>query len=100
MAALATRKFSLFRKATSRNLYSTLQDSSCSLDYSTRHHSASYTTSWRHHPVKPGQEGSEPRLRRSSAGDILFPGNQDGLPRDTLWVPLNHDSIIHTNSEE
>jgi hypothetical protein len=50
----------------------------------TRHHSASHTTSWRHHPAR---EEASPRLRRTSAGDTLLPGNQDGLPSSHTLDP-------------
>jgi hypothetical protein len=107
MAALAARKFSLFPQATSRTLlsrtlfqsqltfhrdliFSTPPTTPSSRSTSTSQFS-SRTTSWRHPSVKPNQEGSEPRLRRSSVGG--YHRHSDELllsPLEPPSAPLNH----------
>jgi hypothetical protein len=57
--------------------------------------SPSHTTSWRHQPgrARPGRKRA-PTAEELRRRHKISLGNQDGLPRATLKVPLNHESII------
>ncbi|KAJ3616134.1 hypothetical protein MTP99_004896 [Tenebrio molitor] len=83
MAALAARKFLLFSKATSRIFQESSGVNSGFDPHSHLNDSPGFSWSPFHlhpatpprggtNPVEPGQGGSEPRLRRSSAGDTKF----------------------------
>ncbi|KAH0822310.1 hypothetical protein GEV33_000481 [Tenebrio molitor] len=104
MTALAARKFSLFPQGDQQDSLDSLRTLSTLSELSQPSQDSftlsSHTTSWRHHSVKPGQAGSEPRLRRSSAGDYNLFSETVRSTLEPLSAPLNHATTNLSPNEE
>jgi hypothetical protein len=111
MAALAARKCLLFSKATSRirfnsgfnsHSHSHLNDSP-GLSCSPFHLHPATPPRGGTNPVEPGQGGSEPRLRRSSAGDTNFswkPGRSSSSHTQGPTEPRLDHQVPETRSDQ
>ncbi|KAJ3623481.1 hypothetical protein MTP99_019703 [Tenebrio molitor] len=100
MAALAARKFSLFTQDDQQDSFSLFILSHFVRFLRTLRPTSCHTTSWRHHPVKPGQGGSEsPTPKELRLQLHVIPGNSTVHPRATFGPTEPHDDQPKPNEE-